>query len=48
MKVERIDHIHAYANDANAAAQLFGELFGSDLVPLGSRMNGAVEPAFIT
>ncbi len=33
MKVERIDHIHAYAKDANAAAQLFGELFGSEFAP---------------
>lgn len=33
MKVERIDHIHAYAKDANAAAQLFGELFGSEFGP---------------
>lgn len=33
MKVERIDHVHAYAKDADAAAQLFGELFGSEFDP---------------
>ena len=33
MKVERIDHIHAYAKDAEAAAKLFGELFGSEFGP---------------
>jgi len=33
MKVERIDHVHAYAKDADAAVQLFGELFGSEFNP---------------
>lgn len=29
MKVEKIDHIHAWAKDAGAAARLFAELLGS-------------------
>jgi len=33
MKVERIDHIHAYAKDVDAAAKLFGEIFGSEFGP---------------
>jgi len=33
VKVERIDHFHAYAKDVDAAAKLFGEIFGSEFGP---------------
>jgi predicted enzyme related to lactoylglutathione lyase len=33
MKVERIDHVHAYVEDLDGAAQLFGVLFGSEFSP---------------
>jgi methylmalonyl-CoA/ethylmalonyl-CoA epimerase len=33
MKVERIDHFHAYAKNVDAAAKLFGELFGTAFDP---------------
>ena len=28
MRVQRIDHLHAYANDVDAVARLFSDLFG--------------------
>jgi len=46
MKVEKIDHIHAYAKDLEGAVRLFTDLLGKEFLPLWESVDFGARAAF--